>query len=104
MAAMASASTGAITAGTSTFSVRPSHSIEPLPAAANDEPTTPPIKACDELDGRPKYQVARFQAIAPTSPPKMISGVTLEAATKSLATVAATFSEMNAPAKLSAAE
>src|SRR6476469_968303 len=35
-------------------------------AAASAAPTSPPIRACDEDDGRPKYQVIRFQAIAPT--------------------------------------
>ena len=30
------------------------------------------MSACDELDGRPKYQVTRFQAIAPMRPAKTI--------------------------------
>ena len=34
----------------------------------------PPISACEELDGRPSYQVTRFQAIAPISPAKTIVG------------------------------
>ena len=62
------------------------------------------MSACDELDGSPKYQVAMFQAIAPTRPPNTICGVTAPASTKSFATVAATLSEMNAPAKLRIAE
>ena len=60
----------------------------------------PPIRACDELDGRPKYQVVRFQAIAPTRPPNTTSSVIDSGSTTSLATVAATLSEMNAPTKL----
>ena len=71
-----------------------------MPTAAKAEPTTPPINACDELDGRPKYQVIRFQVIAPIRPAKTIVGVITPASTTSLATVAATSSEMNAPAKL----
>ena len=45
----------------------------------------------------------RFQTIAPTSPAKAIDSVTRAASTMPVATVAATFSEMNAPAKLSTA-
>ncbi len=59
----------------------------------------PPIRACEELDGRPKYQVARFQAIAPTRPPNTTSSVIDSGSTTSVATVAATLSEMNAPTK-----
>jgi hypothetical protein len=43
----------------------------------------------------------RFHAIAPTRPAKAIVSVTSPACTIPVATVAATFSEMNAPAKLS---
>jgi hypothetical protein len=43
----------------------------------------------------------RFQAIAPTRPAKAIVSVTFPASTIPPATVAATFREMNAPAKLS---
>src|SRR5438270_13470402 len=71
------------------------------PTAASRAPTTPPIRACDELDGRPKYQVIRFHAIAPTSPANAIVSVTFAAEMMPVAIVAATFSEMNAPAKLS---
>ena len=70
------------------------------PSATNAAPTTPPISACEELDGRPKYQVTRFQAIAPIRPAKTISGVIRSASTMPCATVAATASERNAPAKL----
>src|SRR4051812_30197924 len=71
-----------------------------VPSAANAAPTTPPISACDELDGRPKYHVARFHAIAPIRPANTIVGVMKSASTIPLATVAATASEMNAPTKL----
>ncbi len=45
----------------------------------------------------------RFQAIAPSSPVKTTVGVIAAASTTSPATVAATATEMNAPAKLSSA-
>jgi hypothetical protein len=94
------ATTGATTAGIRTFPASPSPRMASAPAAAKAEPTTPPINACDELDGSPKYQVARFQAIAPTSPAKTTVGVMAPPSTTSLATVAATSREMKAPTKL----
>ena len=36
-------------------------------ACAIAAPAYPPISACEELDGIPKYHVMRFQAIAPSS-------------------------------------
>ena len=71
------------------------------PAVAMAAPHNPPMSAWLELDGNPRYQVIRFQVIAPTSPAK--STVLEEIAvgsTTSLATVAATSSEMKAPTKL----
>src|SRR5215211_6203996 len=94
---------GATTAGISTFPRSPFPRIASGPAAANAAPTTPPIRACDELDGSPKYQVTRFHEIAPIRPAKTTVGVIAPELTTSEATVAATASEMNAPAKLSAA-
>src|SRR3954451_14552095 len=86
-------------AGISTLPTRPSASTTWKPSAATAEPTTPPISAWEELEGSPKYQVTRFQAIAPINPAKTIVGVIAAASTTSLATVAATEIEMNAPAK-----
>src|SRR3954469_12083703 len=97
------ATTGAMTAGISTLPSTPSPITASDPAATKAEPTTPPIRAWDELEGRPKYQVARFQAIAPTSPAKTTGGVITWASTTSLAPVAATASEMKAPTKLKTA-
>ncbi len=81
----------------------PSPKIASAPAATKVAPTTPPIRACELDDGRPKYQVVRFQAIAPISPAKITVVVIAAASTTSSATVAATSSEMKAPAKLSIA-
>jgi len=36
------------------------------------------MSACDELDGRPKNQVMRFQMIAPSNPPRMTFASTNE--------------------------
>src|SRR4051794_36158903 len=93
---------GAITAGISTLPTRPSASTASKPAAATAEPTTPPISAWEEEDGRPNDQVIRFQAIAPIRPAKTIVGVITSELTTSWATVAATEIEMKAPRKLSA--
>src|SRR3954466_14484342 len=103
MPATANASTGAISAGTTTFPSSPLPSIADEPSATNAAPTTPPISACDELDGSPKYQVARFHMIAPIRPANTIVGVIESAFTMPFATVAATASEMSAPAKLGGA-
>ena len=89
-------------AGTITFSTMPAPSTAGGPAATKAEPTMPPIRACEEEAGSPKYQVARFHAIAPTSPANTIAGVTRLASTMPVAMVAATCSERKAPTKFSA--
>src|SRR5215208_3651862 len=103
MPATLNATIGAMSAGTTTLATSDSPSTADHPTAAIIAPTTPPISACDELDGSPKYQVMRFQAIAPTRPANTIVDVIASALTMPLATVAATSSEMNAPAKFSMA-
>src|SRR6185369_8701552 len=62
--------TGETTVNINVF-VQPAGMITLNPALATALPAYPPIKACDELVGKPKYQVMRFQAIAPNSPAKM---------------------------------
>lgn len=44
---------------------------EEIPTLAKAAPKSPPINACEELDGRPKYQVKIFQKIAATSAEKI---------------------------------
>src|SRR4051795_9202304 len=61
------------------------------------------MSACEDDDGRPKYHVARFQAIAPIRPAKTIVIEMESLLTMSLPTVAATFSDRNAPTKLNIA-
>ena len=59
---------GATIAGTSTLPIRPAVSIAWVPESARAAPTMPPIRAWELEEGSPKYQVIRFQAIAPTRP------------------------------------
>ena len=87
-----------------TFSNSPPPKIASGPLAANAAPTTPPISACDELEGSPKYHVTRFQVIAPISPAKITVVVMSSASTIPPATVAATLIEMNAPTKFRIAD
>src|SRR3954452_9554431 len=91
---------GAITAGMITLPTRASPCMGDGPWAGNAEATSPPINACDEDDGRPRYHVARFHAIAPIRPAKTTVLVTAPESPMSWPTVAATLSERNAPTKL----
>src|SRR5437762_14225894 len=52
--------------------------ITPIPARATAAPAYPPISACEELVGNPKYHVIRSHTIAPMRPPKITAGVTAE--------------------------
>src|SRR4029079_1462162 len=100
IAATENASTGATAAGTRTVSMIPSTLMTLAPSAANAEPISPPIRACDELDGSPAHHVAMFHAIAPTRPAKTTVVVTAPESTIPDPTVAATFSEMERAAEL----
>src|SRR6201999_3884088 len=82
----------------------PCHLTAPKPAAAIVEPTTPPTRACDELDGIPRYQVATFQVMPPTRPAKTTVSVTDVVATRPLAIVAATLNDRKAPTRFSTPE
>ena len=64
-------------------------------------PITPPMSACDELDGMPKYQVSRFQMIPPARPASTTVRVTKSVSTRPLAIVAATASDRKAPTRFS---
>ncbi len=44
------------------------------PAATTTAPMSPPNRACDEDDGSPKSQVARFHRMAPAKPAKIMAG------------------------------
>src|SRR5580698_5903137 len=86
-------------AGMITFATRSCHWTADPPAAAIVEPITPPMRACDELDGMPSSQVRRFQVMPPASPAKTTGRVTRPVSTRPLAIVAATASDKNAPTR-----
>src|ERR1700760_2870991 len=104
MVAIRPAITGDRPAGMITFWKRPCHFTAWPPAAAIVEPTTPPIKACDELDGMPKNHVIRFQVMPPARPANTTVNVTSLVSTKPLAIVAATLSDRKAPTRFSTPE
>ena len=60
------------------------------PALAIVAPMRPPKSAWDELDGIPKYHVAKFQITAPTSAEKTTGNVTRSVLTRPSPTVLAT--------------
>src|SRR4051794_17505526 len=71
---------------------------------ANAAPTSPPMSACDDDDGRPKYHVMRFHAIAPTMAAKTTTSPWLFSGTEMmLPTVFATLVETREPSKLNTA-
>ena len=88
-------------AGMITLENRPFHCTPWLPAAASVEPITPPISACDELDGMPSSQVSRFQMMPPAKPANTTVNVTTCVSTRPLAIVAATLNDKNAPTRFS---
>ena len=87
-----------------TLETSPCQSTALPPAAAIVEPITPPISACDELDGMPNSQVTRFQMMPPARPAATTVSVTSPVSTRPLAMVAATARERNAPTKFSSPE
>src|ERR1700743_3441433 len=99
IAASTPARTGEMAAGMITLEMIPSISIAPEPEATRVEPITPPIRAWDEEDGMPNHQVARFQQIAPISPPRTTTGVTAPESPMPSATAAATARWGEAPAE-----
>src|SRR5664280_1280754 len=75
--------------------------IAPKPTLAIAAPAKPPIRAWDELVGRPKYQVMMSQAMAPIRPARITYSVAAAGTTSPLPIVVATLSgKMNAATKL----
>ena len=74
---------------------RPDQTMAPLPALATPAPTSPPISACEELDGMPSTQVMMFHAMAPARAEKMTAGVTVSASMMPVPSVLATCSPKN---------
>ncbi len=70
-----------------------------MPDCAIAAPISPPISACDELDGSPSRQVSRFQAIAPISAASTVFVVARFASMIPWPTVFATAVVTKAPAR-----
>src|SRR6476469_7496726 len=89
--------------GMTTFSHTPDHSTVADPASA--APTSPPMRACEDDEGRPFHHVIRFQQIAPIrAAAQMASPVAPEGASMMpLPTVLATLVPRKAPTKLAIA-
>src|SRR4029078_10210990 len=68
--AIRAATTGESRAGKMTLFTTVLKGMASAPPATHVAPIRPPNNACDELEGRPKYQVVRFHRIAPNSPGK----------------------------------
>src|SRR5262245_37206410 len=69
---------------------RPPQTMALTPTLATPAPTSPPISACELLDGMPIAQVMMFQAMAPMSAPNTTRGSTMSAETMPVPTVCAT--------------
>ena len=72
---MTSPSTGEMTMNAAILR-KPVGMMASQPAFMTAAPANPPISACDELVGRPMYQVRRSQKIAPRRPPRSTAGST----------------------------
>ena len=95
------ATIGDSASGTSSLPTTVEKLIAPVPANTQVAPISPPNSACDELDGMPSSQVSRFHRIAPTSPPKITSGMIRASSTSPLEMVSATCTDRNAPIRFS---
>ena len=93
--------TGLARPGHTTLFQMPSHCTGSGPPAASAAPTRPPTSACDDDDGRPRYHVKRFHAIAPISAARIRCGVTRPGSVliRPSPTVFATAVDENAPRK-----
>src|SRR5882757_2479520 len=96
------ATTGDSTRGSSTLLATLENWMASDPAYTQVAPISPPNSACEELDGRLSSQVSRFQTIAPSSPPKITTGVILASFTRPPEIVLATATERKAPTRFRA--
>src|SRR5207244_9615055 len=91
---------GAITAGIAILCASPCHCTPFVHDCAIAAPTSPPIRACDELDGSPSHHVSRFQTMAPSSAASTVFVSVRPTFTIPLPTVFATAVVTKAPAML----
>src|SRR5919199_1852990 len=68
-------SAGDASAGNTTLCVMSCHSTPRDPDWTSAAPISPPISACDELEGRPNHHVSRFQAMAPITAASTVCSV-----------------------------
>src|SRR5262245_42159903 len=73
-----------------TVLLTPVQTIELKPALARPAPISPPIRACELLEGIPAHQVTRFQTIAAVSAAQMTRGVTTAGSMMPVPSVCAT--------------
>src|SRR4051795_13329712 len=100
--ASANPTSGESTIGITTFFTITCHFTVALDASA--APTRPPMSACDDDDGKPKYHVMRFHTMAPTTAAKTTTRpCPFSGASMMLPTVLATLTEMSEPARLKTA-
>src|SRR6478609_45917 len=92
------ATTGATMAGSTILLITTEKFTPEAPAPISTAPMRPPNRAWEELDGNPSNQVTRFHRIAPTSPAKIMVGVTSASFTIPPEMVFATSVDRNAPA------
>jgi hypothetical protein len=95
---------GDTTIGTITLSTTPCHLTDSDDARA--APTSPPMSACEDEDGRPRYQVPRFQTMAPSRAARTTTRPALPCVGGGMIpvpTVAATLVEIRAPTTLNTA-
>src|SRR6476469_9298746 len=97
------ATSGAMIAGSTIFDMITDMFTPAVPAPINTAPMRPPNRACEELEGSPKSQVIRFHRMAPTSPAKIITGLTSASLTMPPEIVLATSVDRKAPTTLSTA-
>src|SRR4051812_11122631 len=94
---------GETSAGRSTLCTRPCHCTPAEPDCTSAAPTSPPISACDELEGKPSHHVKRFQTIAPISAASTVFSFARLVSMIPLPTVVATAVVTNAPARFAIA-
>src|SRR3954454_12231282 len=103
MKASTNPTSGDSTIGMTTFLTMTCHFTVALDARA--APTRPPISACDDEDGKPKYHVMRFHTIAPTTAAKTTTSPSCVRGTSMmpLPTVLAALAKPSAPKRLNTA-
>src|SRR3954471_12504283 len=88
---------GDVTVGITTFSRMPFHLICALEVAVPTAPTSPPMRAWEELEGIAKYQVTKVQGTAAVKEARNTDCVTAPGSTIPLPGVAAASGKMSAP-------